>query len=234
MTVIRSLLFFVLFIVWTALLSVLAVPLLLVSREGAIFIQRLWSLGVLWLARMIAGVRFEVRGLENIPAGQPVLFASKHQSAWDTVIYQILFKAPVYIMKKELLNIPVYGWYCLRTGMIPIDRAGGGAALRNMLKLGKQRIEEGRSIVIFPEGTRVPPGEFTGYQPGISGLYRQLAVPVVPVALNSGLFWPRAGFMKRPGVIVLEFLPAIMPGMGREEFVAELEQRIETASNKLI
>ncbi len=138
-----------------------------------------------------------------------------------------------YVLKRQLLWIPIYGWYLRKLDNLSVDRAGGASALRVMVEAGKRIIAQGRSIVIFPEGTRTVPGERRPYHPGIAALYTQLDVPVVPVALNSGLFWGRRAFLKRPGRIVLEFLPSIAPGLPRKVFMRELESRIETASERL-
>jgi 1-acyl-sn-glycerol-3-phosphate acyltransferase len=146
------------------------------------------------------------------------------------MIFAVLIRRPGHVFKRELLWIPVYGWYLWRSGGISIDRTGGAGALKRMIAAARQTIAEGRHIVIFPEGTRVPVGERKPYHPGVAALYSQLKVPVVPVALNSGLFWGRRSFLKKPGRIVLEFLEPIPPGLRRREFLEVLEQRIEPAS----
>lgn len=183
--------------------------------------------------KAIVGLDHEVRGRENLPEG-PIILASKHQSAWDTMAFLWLFERPVYIVKKELLSIPFWGWCARRSGHIPVDRAGGASALKQMVRDSLAALAAGREIIIFPEGTRTAPGMRRAYHPGIAALYSQAGVPVVPVALNSGMFWGRRSFEKRPGRIVLEFLPAIPPGLDRKAFVAELQARIETASDRLI
>ena len=164
----------------------------------------------------------------------PVIIASKHQSAWDTIVYFVLFDDPAYVLKRELLAIPIIGWYLRRTGMIAIDRKGGAGALRRMVAEARAAADAKRPIVIFPEGTRTAPGAKRAYHPGVAALYGKLGLPVVPVALNSGLFWPRRGFVKRPGRIVLEFLPPIAPGMELEVFATALNEAIETASTELL
>jgi 1-acyl-sn-glycerol-3-phosphate acyltransferase len=140
---------------------------------------------------------------------------------------------PAYVLKRELLYLPLFGLYLLRAGMIPVDRRGRASALKRMLAAAKRRREEGRDLLIFPEGTRVAPGQHQAYQPGVAALYGHLDLPVVPVALNSGLFWGRRSFNKKPGTITLEFLPAIAPGLARKVFMAELETRLEGASRRL-
>ena len=182
--------------------------------------------------KWIVGLDHEVRGLENLPGG-PVILASKHQSAWDTMAFLWLFEHPVYIVKKELLSIPFWGWCARKCGHIPVDRAGGAGALKQMVKASLAALAAGREIIIFPEGTRTAPGNRRSYHPGIAALYGQAKVPVVPVALNSGVFWGRRSIEKRPGTIVLEFLPAIPPGLDRKVFVETLQARIEEASDRL-
>jgi 1-acyl-sn-glycerol-3-phosphate acyltransferase len=137
---------------------------------------------------------------------------------------------PAFVLKRELLSIPLFGWYLRKVGMIAVDRAAGASALRNMARQASEAFAEGRSILIFPEGTRVPPGESRPYHPGVAALYTQLKVPVVPVALNSGLFWGRRSFVKRPGTVTVQFLPPIPPGLDRKAFMRELESRIEAAA----
>jgi len=162
-----------------------------------------------------------------------VLIAAKHQSAWDTIIFSILLWDHCFVLKQELTRIPLFGWYLTRAGLIPVDRSGGAAALKKMVADARRAAEAGRPIVIFPEGTRVAPDAHRPYHPGVAALYSQLEVPVVPCALNSGLFWGRRSFAKRPGTITLEFLPAIPPGRPRKTFLAELEQAIEGRSRAL-
>jgi 1-acyl-sn-glycerol-3-phosphate acyltransferase len=193
---------------------------------------RLWARGVMALLARLVGLRHQVRGSGHLPTG-PVVLAAKHQSAWDTVIFYLLFDGPVYVLKKELLAIPIAGWYLRRVGMVGVDRRGGAPALKAMIAGVEAALADGRAVVIFPEGTRTAPGERRPYYPGVAALYTRLGAPVVPVALNSGLFWPRRAFLKRPGRIALEFLPPMAPGLGRRAFTAELERRIEYACARL-
>ena len=233
MIVIRSLAFNTAFYLWTAFMAILWLPALLGPARWTVSGQTLWARGVMGMLRVLAGTRFEIRGGENLPDG-PALIASKHQSAWDTIIYHMVLHDPAVIMKQELMWIPVYGWYAKKARMIPINRKGGSSAARGMIRNAKAAVKEGRPIVIFPEGTRVTPGLRAPYRPGIGGLYSQLGVPVIPVALNSGLFWPRRKFIRRPGTIVLEFLSPIAPGLNRADFIAALESRLEPATDALI
>jgi len=173
----------------------------------------------------ICGLRHEIRGLANLPPG-PCMIAAKHQSAWDTLIFPLLVNGPGYIYKRELRRIPLFGWYLTRAGCIPIDRAGGPKALRRMIEHARRSLAQGRTIIIFPEGTRLAPGQRGAYHPGVAALYGQLSVPVVPVAVNSGVYWGRRAFHKQPGRIILEFLPPIAPGLPRREFAAELRRHL--------
>jgi 1-acyl-sn-glycerol-3-phosphate acyltransferase len=179
------------------------------------------------------GIEFEVRGSENLPTNRPFIIASKHQSAWDTLIYNIIVLDCAYVVKRELFWFPFFGWFLWRVGMIGIDRKGGATALRELVADGKAHLAAGRSIVIFPEGTRTPPGTQNQYLPGVAALYTKCKVPVVPTALNSGMFWPRRTFLKYPGTVVVEFLPVIEPGLRRREFSALLEEAIEPATTRI-
>ena len=182
--------------------------------------------------KVLVGLSYEVRGRENIPIG-PALYSSKHQSAWDTGIFFLLLEDPSFVLKKELLSIPLYGWLLKKAKMVAINRDGGGLALRQLVRESQKIIEDGRQLVIFPEGTRSRPGTKLPYHPGVAAIYKKNGVSVTPVALNSGLFWGRRSFAKKPGKIIIEFLPPVVPGMERKAFIAELESRIEKASNLL-
>jgi 1-acyl-sn-glycerol-3-phosphate acyltransferase len=233
MTVLRSLVFQFLFWVWTALLAVLYLPLLVLPRRAMVIAGRAWPRSVLWLLARVVGLRHRVEGRENVPAG-PAIWALKHQSAWDTLIVPILVPDPVVILKRELLWLPFYGWYAAKHGMIGIDRAGAATTLRRMAAAARQAAAAGHSIVVFPEGTRTAPGTRRPYHSGIAALYGQLDLPVVPVALNSGLFWGRRAFTRKPGTITLRILPPIPPGLDRRAFMARLEDAIETATAELV
>ena len=233
MILVRSLLFAVAFYLTTALFLMLGSPLLLGPRRWAMKALKLHGLTCVWLLRVIAGVRMEVRGRDKLPAGA-CLVAAKHQSAWDTFALIPLFRDPAIVLKAELAQIPLYGWFCRKFEHIIVSRERAAVALKTMLADSRARAAEGREIVIFPEGTRSPPGAPPGYKPGIVAMYEGLGLPCVPVAVNSGLFWPRRSLMRYPGTIVVEFLEPLPPGLDRRQFRGELERRIETASNRLI
>lgn len=232
-TVARSLAFAIAFYVATALFLVLGSPLLLGPRRWAMAGLRLHGLTCVWLLRVIAGTRLEVRGREHLPAGA-CLVAAKHQSAWDTFGLIPLFRDPAVVLKAELTLIPLYGWFCRKFEHIIVSRERAAVALKAMLATSRERIEQGREIVIFPEGTRTPPGAPPDYKPGIVALYEALGQTCVPMALNSGLYWPRRSLMRYPGTIVVEFLEPIPPGLDRRTFRALVEGRIEEASLRLI
>ncbi|MEW6089748.1 lysophospholipid acyltransferase family protein [Parvibaculum sp.] len=205
-------------------------PLFLLPRSLTFKAMAFWSHATLWLLKVIAGTTCEIRG--TLPQG-PVLVASKHQSMWDTVVMTAILNRPAMVLKRELLWIPFYGWYAQKTRMIAIDRGAAAAAIRRLVAQGKAAIAEGRPVVIFPEGTRAAPGTKLEYKPGVAALYRQLGVSCVPAAVNSGLFWARRGFARKPGTIVLEFLEPIPPGLDRKSFMETLESRVETAAARL-
>jgi 1-acyl-sn-glycerol-3-phosphate acyltransferase len=240
LVLLRAILFNLLSWLTFLLLGVAYLPLLLIpGRAGERVMMAAgtgWSRLTLRLAAVVVGLDYEVRGETSIPAG-PVLFAIKHQSAWDTLAVATLLPAPVVVLKRELFWVPFYGWYAKRAGMIAIDRGAGASVLRRMVRAARAALAKGRPLVIFPQGTRTLPASLGGqpkpYQPGVAALYGELDVPVVPVALNSGLFWGRRAFRKYPGRIIVEFLPPIAPGLAKRAFLARLEESIETASNRL-
>jgi len=228
----RAVLFTTLFYGWTTLAGLLVLPLLLGPPPPLLAYSRFWVRGTLWLLRVTVGLSHRVVGVENIPAG-PALFAIKHQSAWETLAINLIIRNPAIVLKRELTWIPIFGWFLIRTGQIAIDRSGGMSALRGMVKAAHAALADGRSIVIYPEGTRVAPGAREPYHPGIAALHGALDVPVVPVAVNSGVFWPHHMLGLRPGVITIEFLPAQPADLSRHDFVQTLETAIENACDRL-
>lgn len=235
MLLLRSLAFNLAFYLWTAIMVLGYVPALAGPYQRIVAGQRRWAGHVVWLMRRLAGIDYEVRGQQHLPPGGCIV-AAKHQSAWDTLIWHRILDDPAMVMKAELLKIPVYGALCRKSRMIAVDRRGGAKAMRTMLEQTRRALSEGRPIVIFPQGTRTAPGtpiRAAPYLPGVAALYRGLGVPVVPVALNSGQFWPRRSFLRHPGTIVLEYLPPIAPGLAREAFMAELQARIEIGTARL-
>jgi 1-acyl-sn-glycerol-3-phosphate acyltransferase len=229
----RSLAFNVGWYLGSTILAIVGSPILLMPRRSVVAWSLFWIDFCLGWLRVTCRLTHRVGGLENMPAG-PVIFACKHQSSWETLAFSKLFPNSAIVLKRELLFVPIVGWAMARVGNIAVARGDGAAALRGLVRQAKAAIADGRSILIFPEGTRTPVGSQRPYQVGAAALYRQLGVPVVPVALNSGLFWGRRQFIKWPGVIDVEVLPAIPPGLGREAFMATLRERIEVATTRLV
>jgi 1-acyl-sn-glycerol-3-phosphate acyltransferase len=235
MSCLRAFAFNLTFFIGTAVFGVAGLPFLLTPRRTAMRFGRFWAQSVLWALKVIVGLDDDIRGRENIPAGA-CLIAMKHQSMWDTLMLPPLLGDPAVVVKRELQFVPFYGWYATRAGSIFIDRKGGAGALRRMIGAAKRAIAAGRPVVIFPQGTRTAPDSSVSdapYQPGIAALYRELEVPLIPVAVNSGLYWGRRAFMKRRGRIVAQFLEPIPPGKPRREMMATLEARIEAATAAL-
>jgi len=229
----RSLFFNVGWYVGTVIIAIVGLPILLLPRRFVIAWADFWIGFCLWWLRFTSGITHRVRGLENRPAG-PVILACKHQSSWETLAFHRLFPNAATVLKRELIFIPVVGWAMARAGNIAVERGDGAKALRSLLRQARAAVAEGRSILIFPEGTRTPVGSQMPYHAGTAALYRQLGVPVVPVALNSGLFWGRRKFIKRPGLIEVEILSPIPPGLDRDTFMATLRERIEEATARLV
>jgi 1-acyl-sn-glycerol-3-phosphate acyltransferase len=231
-TALRSTLFAIAFFVWTTLVAVLCTPILLGPTRWTLGMFHMWGRGLIAILRLF-GVRVEVRGRENIPQGA-ALVAPKHQSMFDVFAQFTWLPGSVFVMKKELGLIPWFGWYAAKVGTIDIDRSGHSTALKQMVREAKALFARGRQVVIFPEGTRTAPGAPPQYKPGVAALYRELDVPVYPVATNSGMHWSAKGLKLRPGVIVFEYLDPIPPGLKRAEFMRTLQERIETRSTELL
>lgn len=229
----RSFLFNVGWYVGTAIIAIVGAPILLLPRRCVVAWSLFWVDFCLWWLWLTCRLTHRVSGLENLPVG-PVLLACKHQSSWETLAFSKLFPGSATVLKRELLFIPIVGWAMARAGNIAVERGDGAKALRSLVRQAKAALAEGRSILIFPEGTRVAVGSEKPYQIGTAALYRQLGVPVVPVALNSGVFWGRRKFIKWPGVIDVEILPPIPPGLDRDTFMEILRERIDGATNRLV
>jgi 1-acyl-sn-glycerol-3-phosphate acyltransferase len=230
----RSFLFAIVFYAWSVAWAIAMVPMLAAPRSWLLAGMRIWSLSVNVLLRVICGIRVEIRGQEHVPSAD-ALIASKHQTMFDVFVQFGVLKGSLFVFKKELLIIPIFGWIALKIGSIVVDRDKQATALRDMVRRAQEQFRLGdRQLVIFPEGTRKAPGAPPDYKPGVAGLYRELGVAVHPVATNAGVHWPAHGFLRRPGVIVYQYLEPIPPGLKRAEFMRLLEERIETASNQLL
>lgn len=229
----RSLLFFAAFYVSTAVFLIGGSWLFFAPRSWAMEGLRLHGLFCTWLLKVICGTRMEVRGAEKLQE-RPCLVVSKHQSAWDTFALIPIFHDPAIVLKEELKWIPVYGWFCLKFEHILIKRDRAAVALRQLVADAKDRAAQGREVFIFPEGTRKAPGAEPDYKPGYVALYEGLGLPCYPLALNSGLYWPRRRLERYPGIIIVEILDPIPPGLPRAEFRRRLESSIEQATNRLL
>jgi 1-acyl-sn-glycerol-3-phosphate acyltransferase len=229
----RSLIYNVLFYLLLAFWVIVGIPTFLMPRSGILTIARNWARSSIWLMRVVCNIKVEYRGLEKIPKG-PLIVASKHQSMWETFALLQFFDQPLFIVKRELKRIPFFGWYLIKSNMIGVDRSAGGRALLQMARRAGEQVRRGRQLIIFPEGTRTPVGAPPHYKTGVAQIYVDCGVPCVPVALNSGLFWPRRTFMRYPGTLVVEFLDPLPPGLSRREFIAQISTVIEDATNRLV
>jgi 1-acyl-sn-glycerol-3-phosphate acyltransferase len=228
-SLIYSVLFYSLLMIW----FIVAIPTFVMPRAAIMRVARIWSRQNTWLLRIICNVKVEYRGVEKIPKG-PLVVASKHQSMWETFALVQIFDQPLYILKRELTRIPFFGWYVVKAGMISVDRSAGGRALLKMVRQASEEVRNGRQLIIFPEGTRRPPGAPPDYKPGVAQLYASCRQACLPVALNSGLFWPRRTFMRYPGTLVVEFLDPIPPGLPRDEFLTRISTVIEDSTARLV
>jgi 1-acyl-sn-glycerol-3-phosphate acyltransferase len=230
----RSILFNALFYVNLIAHLIVALPTFVLPYPCLRVFIRSYAMSSLWLLRVVCGTKIEWRGAEKIPKGACIV-ACKHQSLWETFSLYAVLNDPVYVLKRELMWIPLFGWYMWKAGQIPIDRGAGMAALARMTGRARKALAAGdRQIVVFPEGTRRSPGAAPDYKPGIVYLYGKAAAPCVPIALNSGLYWPRRSLLRMPGTIVAEILDPIAPGLDKDSFFTRLQSGIEEASNRLL
>lgn len=237
MNFITSFAFWIFINAWGIIIPIIYLPPSLIFKSSKIADRgaKLWAVVGLWVLKKLCKIEHEFVGLENLPQDACIV-ACKHQSMWETIVMHLVFHRPVYAFKKELLNIPFYGWFLRVMSGIIVDRNGGASALKNLIKQTKNYLSKNQSIILFPQGTRVPLGESSKnypYQPGIVALYLACNVKVVPAALNSGSHWPKGGLLKKPGKIILEFLNPIEPGLSKQEFMLKLEEAIEKRSDEL-
>lgn len=233
MLLLRSLLFNILFYANLIGLLLVGLPTLLMERHAVYGLARYWRRSSLWLARVICNMRVEYRGEANIPKGA-LIIAPKHQSIWETFALVDHFEDFSFVLKRELIMIPFFGWYLKAAKQVAIDRANGRSSLAQVSAAARRLMAEGRQLFIFPEGTRRPVGAPPSYRFGVAQVYAETGASCLPVALNSGLFWARRSFWRRPGTIVVEFLPLIGPGLNKQDFLRQLSDEIETATNRLV
>lgn len=229
----RSIVFNLLFYLNTLVYLVIALPTFFMPYRAIIAVARSWGATNLVLLRVVAGIDIDVRGAEKIPKGA-ILVAAKHQSAWETFALLPLFDNPVFIVKRELQWIPIFGWLMVKGRMVPVDRSAGSQALKAMTERARIELADNRQLIIFPEGTRRPAGAEPRYKYGVAHLYAEEGVPCVPIALNSGLFWPRRSIRRLPGTVLVEILDPIPPGLDEDEFYKRLRDEIEVATARLI
>lgn len=233
MLLFRSIVFNVLFYANTIFWLIVALPTFFMPYWGIVEIAKAWGRVNLVLLRWVVNIDIEIRGAEKIPKGG-LIVAAKHQSAWETFVLVTMFDEPLYIVKRELMSIPIFGWLMAKGRMVPVDRSAGAQALVEMAERAKIEIGCGRQLIIFPEGTRRPAGAAPRYKYGVAHLYAAEGVPCVPVALNSGLFWPRRTILRHPGTVLVEVLDPIMPGLDKDTFFKRLQDDIEMATARLI
>jgi len=224
-----NILFYVVFLFWV----VVALPTFVMPRAALLRVADWWAQSNILLMRLICNIKVEFRGVEKIPKG-PLIVAAKHQSMWETISLLRFFEAPFFVLKRELKFIPIFGLFLIKANMIAIDRSAGGRALLAMVRRAAREVREGRQFVIFPEGTRRPVGAPPQYKTGVGQIYLACGVSCLPVALNSGLFYKRRGFLRRPGTVLIEILPAIAPGLERHAMMEKLRTEIETATARLV
>ncbi len=232
MNFIHSFIFLILFYIGMTFFSLLGLPVLFMPQKIMRYYTRLWLGSMVLMTKYVMGINYKVVGIENLPKG-PVIIAAKHQSAWETLAMHYLHFDSAYVLKKELLSIPIFGRYLTKMNCAAVDRNAGASALKELVKTSKEVLAQGRSIVIFPQGTRTAPGVDAPYHPGIAGLYTQANTCVVPVALNSGQFWGKNAFKKTPGTITVEYLEPIPAGLKRRDFMEILKTRLEAANTRI-
>lgn len=236
MVTVRSLLFSIFMVVWILPFGIIGVPLIYIFRgNSSRILTRLWTNGVFVAVKYLCGITYEIRGTENIPKSGAII-ACKHQSAWETMMFNVVLNKPACIFKQELRKIPIFGWYLESLGMIPIDRSAGIRAIKDMIIQTKNRLEQDYVVIVFPEGTRTKIGEIRKHQSGIVALYssKNINADIVPVAINAGLYWQKDSFIKHSGKIIVEFLPPIEKNLPKAEFTTQLQEIIDSKSQQLV
>ena len=234
MMILRSILFYLFMTIWTLFIAITGSIFLIKPNKYLYYVCRIWSKGLLIALQIICNIRYRIIGKNNLPK-PPYIVASKHQSAFETILFWQMFLPPIYVLKKELTKIPFFGWYLIRLGMIYINRSSQSQALKHTIAETKKALDKNMVIIIFPEGTRTEPGHRSErYFPGIKALYSSSDAPVVPIALNSGVCWPGKKFVMKPGLVTIKILEPIKPGMDKDKFMTQLNSTIETQSQNLL
>ena len=232
MKFIRSLIFVIWLYGSMAVIGLAMLPWVAADERNVWVALRSWTRAILWGLRWIVGARVKFEGLENLPEGG-ALIACKHEAMLDTVVPSLFLKEPVFIYKRELAKTPILGLY-LGRNQLAVDRGGYATALKSMVRGARDAVSKGRQVLIFPEGTRQEVDAPPDYKPGIAAMYRDLNIPVTPIALNTGLIWKPKGIMRSPGTVTFKILPSIPAGLSRDAFMRELENKIETESQALL
>lgn len=229
----RYWIFRICFLGWNTCLAIFCLWILLFPRPTVQRFVRFYLSGIAWLMKHVAGTDFKLVGAENLPA-TPCILAAKHLAPWETMVLPLLGRSPAIVLKQELMRLPLWGWYASKYGNVPVDRSAGARAMLKMMGEAKKIIQAGRDVLIFPQGTRLELGEWKSYKIGVAAMYSALNVPVLPVAMNSGIYWSRNGKLKRTGTITVEFLPPIPPGLKRDVMMVQLRDGLENATNRLV
>ncbi len=233
MIYIKSIIFTILFYLMSFLVLTLGIPLLFAPKKITNLVPVTWSVCTRFLLKYIAGIQIKITGRENLPVRNGYIVASKHESAMETCLFHSIVPNVSYVLKSSLMWVPLAGFYFIATGCIPINRSKGTIAMRKMFDKATKNLHDGQNIVIFPEGTRQVHNQATRYNPGVALIYEKCQVPVVPVALNTGLFWPKNSYKKFPGIVEVKILPPIQPGLNKRDFLNLLEEKIEKACHEM-
>tara|TARA_Y100000741_G_C18051692_1_gene476692 strand:- start:11 stop:712 length:702 start_codon:yes stop_codon:yes gene_type:complete len=228
-----TILFYCALALWTILMGILSLPFIFLPSKYIRFPAKIWIKGIFIFLRYICGITHEIKGIDNL-SDEPLIIVSKHQSAFETFALYYYLKNSFFIHKKQLFLIPIFGQYLMKSNMVSIDRAGHATTMRKMIAAVKRKLDDGSTIIIFPEGTRKKPREKTDYKTGFIGIYNTAKRKLQPVALNSGLYWQKGIKVLKKGHIIIEFLPQIDIGLEKSEVLKKIESSIESATNKLL
>ena len=233
MLIFRSILFYLSLTIWTILMGIICLPFIILPSKILKYPTKIWIRGIFIFLKLVCNIKHQIIGLENIP-DEPLLIVSKHQSTFETFGLYYYLKDCFFIHKKELFIIPIFGQYLFKSNMVAIDRSGGTLTMRKMLEDVKKKLELGKSIIIFPEGTRKKPGSKPDYKTGFIGIHNHTKRRILPVALNSGLCWSKQSWILRSGMITIKFLPIIDKNLNKKELLNKVQENIEKETNFLL